>query len=253
MKTALTPVMVLWLAALFAPPVRALPLDLERTGLAWSSDEVNRACEGALAKVLDRAGRMDALGCRTLCSRIDRVWWQLLAVLPPEQARTLHLHVVRLDDQDAFAMPSGDVVLSENFAEKRQLDNAQLAFVLAHELAHVLLQHERQTLTAALSLLPRAVPRTVQDVYVELQFNFGLLKTLEPVWQQAEFEADEVGLELASLAGFAPDAQLEFLIAQTREPEHASPVLTHGTPRARLAATLLRLPLALRLYESISP
>jgi predicted Zn-dependent protease len=250
---AVASAMLLGLAALLAPPARALPLDLERTGLAWSPDEVNRAGNGVLAQVLDRASRADALGCRALCSRIERVWWQLLAVLPPEQARTLRLHVVRLDDQDAFAVASGDVVLSENFAQRQQLDNAQLAFVLAHELAHVLLQHERQTLTAALSLLPRTVRRTVQDVYVELQFNFALLKTLEPIWQQAEAEADQIGLDLAALAGFAPEAQLEFLSANAREPERAMPVLTHGTASARLAAARLGLPLAQRLYESVSP
>ncbi|HEY4067866.1 MAG TPA: M48 family metalloprotease [Burkholderiaceae bacterium] len=253
MKTTGSCSMLLLFAALLAPPARALPIDFERTGLAWSSAEVSDAGDGALRTVLDKAGRRDALGCRALCGRIERVWLQLLAVLPPAQSSGLQLHVVRLDDEDAFAVPSGDVLLSENFIQARELDNAQLAFVLAHELSHVLLQHERQTLTAALSLLPRAVPRSVQDVYVELEFNHRLLKALEPVYQQAEFEADETGLQLAALAGFSPDAQLEFLVGQAHEPDRELIVRTHGSAAARLAAARATLPLARRLYESVSP
>jgi predicted Zn-dependent protease len=245
--------MLLALAAFSAPPVEALPLDFERSGLAWSPAEVNQAGQAALDTVLERARQADALGCRETCGRIERVWWQLVATLPPEQAGPLRLHVVRLADEDAFAIPGGDVLLSEPFVEAHAPDDAQLAFVLAHELAHVLLQHERQTLTAALSLLPRAVPRSVEDVYVELQFNHRLLKELEPVYQQAEREADEVGLDLAALAGFAPEAQLEFLQAQAREPERDVLIRTHGSAAERLAAAQAVLPLARRLYESVTP
>jgi predicted Zn-dependent protease len=141
-------------------------------------------------------------------------------------------------------------VLSEAFVRRRDLDDAQLAFVIAHEAAHTLLEHERQTLTAALALLPRNVPRTVDDVYVEFGFNIAVLRLLEPVMQQAELEADEVGLQLASLAGYLPEAQLRFLEVEAAGEKPADAVVvTHPTAASRLARLRSQLPLAERIYE----
>ena len=136
-----------------------------------------------------------------------RVWLRLAVVIRAQQKGQAHpfvlsLHVVQSDDIDAFSVPDGTLVLSEDFVRRRQLDDAQLAFVFAHE---------RRTLTAALSLLPRNVSRTVDDIYVEFGFNISVVRLLEPVMHQAGYEADEVGLQLAALAGYEPVEQVRFM------------------------------------------
>ena len=241
-------------AALYAQAAEVQVVD-PPTGLAWSAEEVSRAGADAAATMLARTAAAGQSGCRTHCEAIGRVWLRLAAVAGAQQEGrahpfTLTLHVVQSADIDAFAAPDGTLVLSEDFVRRRSLDEAQLAFVLAHEMAHILLEHERQALTAALSLLPRNVPRTVDDVYVEFGFNIGVLRLLEPVMHQAELEADEVGLRLAALAGYAPAAQLRFMKNEARsEVPGASVVSTHPSAATRLARLLSQLPLAERIYD----
>ncbi len=253
MSTVMRPV-VLALAAALSTNAAALQLIDPPTGLAWSAEEVARAGTGAAA-ILARTAAAGQSDCRTHCEAIRRVWQRLTEVIAGQQKGrakpfVLTLHVVQADDVDAFAAPDGTLVLSEEFVRRRRLDDAQLAFVLAHEASHTLLEHERQTLTAALLLLPRNVPRTVDDVYVEFGFNIEVLRLLEPVMQQAEFEADETGLQLAALAGYAPEAQLRFMESEAAaETPGAAVVSTHPTAASRLARLRGQLPLAERIYE----
>ena len=99
------------------------------------------------------------------------------------------LSVVRLSDIEALAMAGGQVLISEYFVEQRLKTDDELAFVLAHEMAHSILEHERQALTYARLLLPRHITRSVQDMYAEIDYNLLLYRAMEPVIQQGEYEA----------------------------------------------------------------
>ena len=243
------------LATMLASHAHAVQLIEAPSGLAWSAEEVSRVGARSAATVLARAEAAGESGCRTHCDAIARVWVRLADVFAMQQEGRPHpfaltLHVVQSTDVDAFATPDGTLVLSEAFVRRRDLDDAQLAFILAHEAAHTLLEHERQTLTAALSLLPRNVPRSVPDVYVEFGFNIAVLRLLEPVMQQAELEADEVGLQLAALAGYPPTDQLRFLEGEAAGERPAAAVVeTHPTAASRLRRLRSQLPLAERIYE----
>jgi Zn-dependent protease with chaperone function len=232
----------------------AMPLADAPTGLAWTAAEVAAASDDSAKQVIERAAAAGGVGCRSHCDVIDRVWRRLIAQLraQPAAPRSVRwqLVVVQSDDVDAFAVPSGTIVLSESFLRRRQLDAPQIAFVVAHEAVHVLMQHERQTLTAALMLLPRGVARSVDDMYVEIDHNFGLLRLLEPVMQQVEFEADEFGLLLAVMAGFDPKDQLRFMASEARAGRERSIVATHPDAAERLRRLTERLPLALRLLPA---
>ena len=57
-----------------------------------------------------------------------------------------------------MALPGGQVLISEAFVRSRGLSDEALAFVLGHEMAHSILEHERQTLHFARMLLPRKRP-----------------------------------------------------------------------------------------------
>lgn len=98
-------------------------------------------------------------------------------------------------------------------------------------------------------LLPRDVHRSVPDMYTEMEFNIRLLKSMEPVMQQGELEADELGLLLAAQAGYAPEQQLAFIESETAlETGGGKPVVaTHPPALLRLEKLRERLPLARRL------
>lgn len=248
--------LVLCLLLVAARPACAGVLDLGGQGMAWSAAEVQLATQDSVAQTLAIGGEPQVTGCRTHCGLIWEVWTRLLdaaqaeADVESQDVPGLRLIVVQAPDVEAFAAPDGRMVLGEAFVRERRLDEARLAFVLAHELAHVLLQHERQTLTAALALLPHNVTRSVPDIYVEMDFNLGLVKNLEVVMQQTELEADETGLYLAALAGYEPRKLLGFLEEEaSREQPRLAVVATH--PEASVRAHRLEqcLPLAERFYR----
>lgn len=244
------------LAAVFwtAGSAWAEPLTYVPVALGWTAEEVERAAEPNATAIIERARREGALGCTHDCDRLERIFNELVARarLQGEAARAKRwtLTVVQLPEVEAMALPGGQVLIGQPFIEQRAAGDDTLAFVLAHEIAHSVLEHERQALTYARQLLPRQVPRSVQDMYVELAYNFSLLKALEPVMRQGEFEADELGLLLAASAGFDPQKQLAFIEREAAEDSGDVPLVrTHPSAPERVEALRARLPLAQRLYE----
>ncbi|MFM2447787.1 MAG: hypothetical protein RIS44_237 [Pseudomonadota bacterium] len=231
----------------------AQTLTYEPVGLAWTAREVEQASLGSLQTLVQRATREQKMGCARYCKRLNRIFTRLL---PHARAQSLaalrrdwSLTVVRLPGVDAMALPGGQIIVSEDFIRANRLSDESIAFVLAHEMAHSILEHERQALTVARMLLPREVNRTVDDIYVEMSFNHALFKALEPVMQQGELEADELGLLLAAKAGYAPDKQITFIAREAAREIPAKPlVATHPTAKQRLEKLRERLPLARRLH-----
>jgi len=227
----------------------------EPVALGWSAAEVERATAGNLASIIQQAERNGELGCLRHCARLDRIFNRLVVLARRQTERAAQLPwsltIVRRGDVEAMALPGGQVLVSEEFIDSRALSDEALAFVLAHEMAHSILEHERQTLHFARMLLPRDVPRSVADMYAEIDYNIALLKSLEPVMQQGELEADELGLLLASAAGFAPQRQLGFVEREAARGDERKPIVrTHPPAQLRLDQLRLRLPLAERFYAA---
>jgi predicted Zn-dependent protease len=230
-------------------------LAYEPVALGWTAAEVERVSAEQFQALVDRARQRGQLGCVDQCARIQRVYAAVLAQARHQSPRAARLPwslaVVELPDVDALAMPGGQMMISQAFLARLGDSDAALAFVLAHEMAHSILEHERQLLSFARLLLPRQVKRSVRDMYTEIDYNFALLKGLEPVMQQGELEADELGLLMASAAGFEPQQQLSFLRAEAAQPvEPHGLVATHPPIVARLRALQPRLPWARRLWLS---
>ena len=238
------------------------PLTYEPVALAWSAAEVEQASIGNLDHIKERARQANKLGCWRYCDRLDQVFNRLL---PIAKAQTGHsaaldwsLTVVRLADVDAMALPGGQLIISEHFIQTHQLSDAMLAFVIAHEMSHSILEHERQVLSLARMLLPPHIPRSVSDVYTEMEFNRKLVRAIEPMIQQGEFEADELGLLMAAKAGYAPESQVAFIEAQATVTADTSSnsvafLMSHPGARQRFARLQERLPLARRLFSRLTP
>ena len=234
----------------------AVELAYEPKGLSWSSSEVGWATANNLDQELANAELVGLSGCSRHCERLERVFTTLVAEARTQSplADTLpwKLDVVRLPGIEAMALPAGRILVSEPFIERIAPSDETLAFVLAHEMAHIILEHERQILSFAYMLLPRGVTRSVRDVYVELDYNFALLKQAEWVMQQGEFEADELGLLLASQAGFPPNGQLAYMEQEVAQCNDDRPPLiaTHPPASLRLERLRERMPLAWRVFRA---
>jgi predicted Zn-dependent protease len=73
----------------------------------------------------------------TLLARLARHW--------PEHGYTLRAGIVPLDSPNAFALPGGQVLVTNALLEQAGSEN-ELAFVLAHELGHVAGRHPLRAL-----------------------------------------------------------------------------------------------------------
>jgi Zn-dependent protease with chaperone function len=234
----------------------AAALEVVETPLIRGIDERTLEQRGAAAYAarVDEAAARGGLGCRRHCAAIERATRRVLAAARTqgEAARRIdwRIRIVSGDSAEALAMPGGQIFLSEGLIDQLSLNDAEIAFVLAHETAHVLLQHERQTLAVANAMVqPRGVSRSVDDLYFQMGFDFGLLLRLQPVLKAAEAEADEAGLMLGALAGYQPARMLGFLrkLSVTEGGTHAL-LATHPDGAERLAALQRRLPLAQRIW-----
>lgn len=247
-----------WLALLSAPAYAAQDfsgLSYEPVALGWSAAEVERVSARQARSIIEQAAHDGELGCRDYCARLQALFDRLLPIARAQSATaermSWSLTVVRSASVEALSLPGGTLIVSEAFVRHAQLSDVELAFVLAHEMAHSALEHERQALTFARVLLSRDVSRTVVDIYTEIDYNFSLLKAMEIVLQQGEFEADELGLLMASAAGFSPRGQLGFL--ERLADQNAKPrqlVSTHPVASQRLQQLQSRLPLAERVFEA---
>lgn len=233
----------------------ASQLTYEPVSLGWTAQEVDRVTRANAAAILQRARAAGASDCTGTCPRAQTIFARLLVVARQQSAHAAalpwELVVVQMPDIEAMAMPGGLLIVGQPFLDRATDNDEELAFVLAHEMAHSILEHERQALSYARLLLPRQVRRSVRDMYTEMDFNFSLLKALEPVMQQGEFEADELGLLLAAASGYAPRAQARYIEREAlATPKRPPLVATHPAALDRLARLHGLLPWADRVHRA---
>ena len=120
--------------------------------------------------------------------------------------------LIAKDSQNAFALPGGKVAVYEGILPVCA-NEAGLAVVLSHEIAHALARHggERTSQTAIAKGLEVVLDRTVRD---QQAYNQRLIMgaygaasqygVLLPFSRKHELEADSIGLALMARAGYDP-------------------------------------------------
>ncbi|HEX4326625.1 MAG TPA: M48 family metalloprotease [Burkholderiales bacterium] len=223
--------------------------------------EIDRAAlERYAGRTLDRresqARAAGELGCVRYCAMMQRAFARVTAAaraqgeLPGGPVRW-QLVVTTTRGEAALSLPGGHVLVSEDMIAELHLSEAELAFIIAHESAHLLLQHEAQALDfLQATLLPRGLHRTVWDLYAELDYDAGALLRLQGLMQQSELDADYAGLLLGAQAGYPPASMVSALskIAAS-EQKRAGIVQTHPAMAQRLAQIKKALPMAERLHD----
>ena len=147
-----------------------------------------------------------------------------LAVHSPRQDVTYRFHVVDLEVPNAFALPGGPVFVTRGLLALVRSED-ELAGVIGHEIGHVAARHSVAQTTAATPLaivfgVPAAIVGSVSKPLGTLVGLPGALVSglaLSAYGREQEYQADEVGAELALAAGFRPLALAEFLERLERE------------------------------------
>ena len=238
---------LLLLAPALAP---AQPLLEFRNDLAFSPQEVSALAGrayGARLRALQVAGRLDS--DPELASRLQRLLPPLIAAAAYERpaAAGLAWEVHACDDcgENAAALPGGKILVSDAFVRKLALDDDELGYLLAHEVAHVIAEHAREYATAARYFADNGLRRNYADIRQELDQSLPLALEMEPLAEQQELEADYMGFVLGARAGYRPEAMLRLL--GKLGPRDESVVGTHPTQAKRLAQARAMLDAARRI------
>jgi beta-barrel assembly-enhancing protease len=150
--------------------------------------------------------------------------------------------VIESSDINAFAAPGGYVLITKGLYQKLQ-NEAQLAGVLGHEIAHVVKKHQlkvlqkQQLLNAGAGKLTDLLGKDNQ--LAKKAIGSGAEISARSLDKEAEFEADRMGLVLAARAGYDAYGLPEVLqtISQTNKNDSSVALLfkTHPAPDERLA------------------
>jgi predicted Zn-dependent protease len=151
--------------------------------------------------------------------------------------------VFRSDAVNAFAMPGGYVLLSSGLLKMLDSED-ELAFVLAHEVAHVQRRHHyqvvlRQRLADQAS---KNLSSVVQDSDTAKLAQASGQIYARGLDKSAEFEADRLGVELMTRSGYDPAAAVTVLekmqTLKGNDPRAELLFSTHPSPAERLDALL---------------
>jgi predicted Zn-dependent protease len=158
---------------------------------------------------------------------------------------------------NAFAVPGGTVFITRGLLE-RMSSEAELAGVLAHEIAHVVRKHHLKAIQkgALASLGGQAASAALKDMNAEAKqklVSFGTEMYSRGLDKDDELEADRLGVVIAARGGYDPyglPAVLQTL--QAANPADSAVALmfkTHPAPSERLGALEPGMP-ALDAYAS---
>jgi beta-barrel assembly-enhancing protease len=141
---------------------------------------------------------------------VDEISDKLAAVVRNRLHR-FQMTAIKADRPTAFALPGGFIFIGESLVHLCNRNKDDVAFVLAHEMAHVIRRHAierllQQKVVNALTLV--APTRTALTSWIR---KIGLQGLERAYSQDEEFEADELGLLLMRAAGFDPAGAIRML------------------------------------------
>lgn len=160
---------------------------------------------------------------------------------PAAEKISWEIHTSDDPDETASCMAGGKLLIGQQYVTRLELNDAELAMVLAHEMEHALLEHNYKEFQQALVLEPSRQQSAFSDLEYAVDHDVMLMRKLNELNQSQETEADLEGMRLAWRAGWPAVRLTGFFKKVLRadrnaffnRPEHPSPAL-----RLRAAAAL---------------
>jgi predicted Zn-dependent protease len=182
--------------------------------LLYSAAEVDAGMEDRyINRTVDlaAAGKLDE--DRALLARLRYISAELIRVaieLKPEAAQwQWEVHTTSDTEVDAICMAGGKILVGSGFVHQLALTDGELATLLAHEVAHAVAEHHRETFSEA--MLVNRLPAVPLDVVMaRLDSDLSLQIRLSKLSSLQESEADHLGMVLAHRAGWSAEDIVSF-------------------------------------------
>ena len=149
---------------------------------------------------------------------VDRVGRRIAAVAPLPNAKWEFVLFDKPDVQNAFALPGGKVGVYSGLLTVTQ-NEAGLATVMAHEVAHAVARHGEERISQGLLVqlggqaLGAALKSRPEATQALAQAAFGIgsnVAYMLPHSRDQELEADRIGLSYMARAGYDPNEAVAF-------------------------------------------
>lgn len=169
-------------------------------------------------------------------------------------------NLVESEQVNAWCMPGGKVVFYEGILPICQ-DETGIAVVMGHEVAHAVAEHGNERMSQGLLaqggavLLSKALenkPAETQNLWMTA-FGLGAqVGVLLPFSRTQESEADHLGLIFMAMAGYDPNAAVDFWKRMSAEGGAKPPefISTHPSDETRIRKIKETLPEAMKYYKA---
>ena len=161
-------------------------------------------------------------------------------------------------EPNAWCMPGGKVVFYTGIMPLAKND-AGVAVVMSHEIAHAVARHGNERMSQQMLLqfgnvaLSEAVKTKAEKTQAIFQSAYGLgtqLGVMLPYSRQHEYEADKLGLIFMAIAGYNPNEAIGFWERMAANSAGKSPefLSTHPLEQNRIEAIKGFMPEAIKYY-----
>ena len=169
-------------------------------------------------------------------------------------------NLVQSNDVNAWCMPGGKIVVYTGILPVAQ-NEAALAVVVGHEVAHAVLKHGAERMSqglvqqfggVALAAAVSSKPAETQNLFMQAYGVGSNVLGVLPHSRNQELEADHYGLIYTALAGYNPKEaiplwqRMQQLAGGSKPPEFLS---THPNEENRIAKLQEYMPQALKYYK----
>jgi predicted Zn-dependent protease len=182
---------------------------------------------------------------------------QVAAFRPDAGKWPWEVHVVSLDEVNAWCMPGGKMAIYTGLIDKLNATDDEIAAVMGHEISHALREHARERISRQMGTqmavgiagalfgigeMGQSLGNMVADVTLNL-----------PNSRTHEVEADRMGVELAARAGYDPRAAISLWQKMSKVSGGGQPpkwLSTHPSHQDRIADLQAYAAKVLPLYQS---
>ncbi len=180
-----------------------------------SSDQVDASSKEQYAQMMAEAKKKnvldrDAAQLKRVQEITKRLAGQVGAFRPDAAGWPWEVHVISIDEVNAWCMPGGKMAIYTGLIDKLGATDAEIAAVMGHEISHALREHARERISRQMGTqMAVGIAGALFGIGETGQNLGGMVADVTlnlPNSRTHETEADRIGVELAARAGYDPKA-----------------------------------------------